>query len=163
MSSEHKKIGFEAVIEQHSGMDAAFVVFPYDVYELYGVKGQVKVKVVFDGHVPYRGSLAKMKKDCHVLGLTKAVRQQLGKTFDNTVHVELEQDLEERKVDIPDEVSNLLNLHPEARKFFEGLSYTDRKEYMVWITSAKKEETRDKRLQALVEKLLAKKKLNDKL
>jgi hypothetical protein len=162
MLSEDEKIRFEAIIEQHSGMDAAFVVFPYDVFELFGVKGQVKVKVLFDGQVSYRGSLAKKAADGHLLGLTKAVRQQLSKTFGDAVHVELEQDLEERKVEIPDEVNDLLNCHPEARKFFEGLSYTDRKEYMVWMTSAKKKETRQARLGAFIPKLLAGKKVNDK-
>jgi hypothetical protein len=37
-------------------------------------KGQVKIKAVFDDKVEYRGSLAKMKSECHILGLTQEIR-----------------------------------------------------------------------------------------
>jgi uncharacterized protein YdeI (YjbR/CyaY-like superfamily) len=37
--------------------------------------------------------------------------------------------------------------------FFEGLSFTHRKEYCRWITEGKKEETRLKRLEKAVEML----------
>jgi uncharacterized protein YdeI (YjbR/CyaY-like superfamily) len=43
----------------------------------------------------------------------------------------------------------------KAKTFFDTLSFTNRKEYAVWITSARKEETREKRLQETIKKLLA--------
>lgn len=48
-----------------------------------------------------------------------------------------------------------------ARSFYETLSYTNQKEYIVWIESAKKQETRQKRLALMVEKLTDKKKSVD--
>jgi hypothetical protein len=45
-----------------------------------------------------------------------------------------------------------------ASHFFEELSFTDQKEYVVWIASAKKEETRSRRLGQAIDKLIAGKK-----
>jgi uncharacterized protein YdeI (YjbR/CyaY-like superfamily) len=43
-------------------------------------------------------------------------------------------------------------------QFFEELSFTNKKEYVLWINDAKKEETREKRLVETLEKLKAGKK-----
>ncbi len=157
-----RKVTFDAVIQQHGGMNAGYVVFPYDVQQLFGVKGQVKVKALIDGKVTYRGSLTKMNMPEHWLGITQVIRKQLGKELGDTIHVELEQDLEVREVALTDEVVALFARHPKAETFYNKLSYTDRKEYMVWITSAKREETRQNRLTLMIEKLEAGKKVTEK-
>lgn len=151
-----KKYKFKAIILQNGNMNAAYVEFPYSVEDEFGMKGQVKVKVLFDGKVEYRGSLAKMKSDCHILGLTQDVRKQLNKGFDDEVSVELWQDLEERIVEIPNDVIALFEENEEAFSKYEKLSYTHRKEYMKWIEEAKKEETREKRKIKMLEMLLSK-------
>lgn len=151
-----KPYKFKATILQNGTMNAAYVEFPYSVEEEFGKKGQVKVKVLFDGKVEYRGSLAKMKSDCHILGLTQDVRKQLNKGFDDEVNVELWQDLEERIVEIPNDVIALFEENEEAFSKYEKLSYTHRKEYMKWIEEAKKEETREKRKIKMLEMLLSK-------
>jgi hypothetical protein len=63
-------------------MNAAYVEFPFSAEDMFGKKGQVKIKASFDDKVEYRGSLAKMKSDCHILGLTQEVRKQLGKLLE---------------------------------------------------------------------------------
>lgn len=151
--SSPKKV-FTAVLEKpDDGMDTAYVSIPFDVKEVYGTKGQVKVKAHFDGY-PYRGILSNMGTGCHVILLRKDVRQAIGKKVGDTVTVELEKDLDERIVDIPQELQTTLAKHPQAKTFFETLSYTNRKEYSVWIRDAKKEETREKRLKETITKLL---------
>ena len=86
---------FNAVLTQNEGMDAAFVVVPIDIRKEFG-KGRLKVNATFDG-VPYSGSIVNMGlKDeegniCYIIGVTKAVRQQLGKTFGDEVEVTFEQ------------------------------------------------------------------------
>jgi hypothetical protein len=156
------KIIFDAEILKHEGMDAGYVEFPYNVQETVGARGWVKVKAIFDGKVEYRGSLAKMGKEYHWLGLTQEVRRKLGKSFGNTVHVELVKDIEERVVVVPVDAAALLDENPEAKKFYESLSYTNRKEYIRWIESAKREETRNNRLGVFIEKLKNKKKWDEK-
>lgn len=95
-------IEFTSIIRQKEGMNAAFVEFPFSTQELFGKKGQVKVRAVFDGRVEYRGSLARMGSTCHLLGLTQEVRTRLSKSFGDTVKVELEEDKEERIVTLPE-------------------------------------------------------------
>lgn len=46
--------------------------------------------------------------------------------------------------------------------YFDSLAFSHRKEYIQWIESAKKEETRTKRIEQAVEKLLDKQGLHDK-
>jgi len=156
------KIKFTAPIIQHEGMNAGYVEFPFRVEEVFGTRGMVKVKALFDGKTEYRGIMSNMGTGCHILILTQEVRGKLGKSFGDSVLVELEHDLEKREVFIPEEVQNLLTEYPEAQAFFEKLSYTHRKEYINWITSAKREETRAKRMVVFIEKLLQKKKPDQK-
>jgi bifunctional DNA-binding transcriptional regulator/antitoxin component of YhaV-PrlF toxin-antitoxin module len=149
---------FKAVLENpEKEMNIAFVVIPFDVQKEYGTKGRVKIKATFDGH-PYRGVIANMGTGCHILGVRKDIRETIGKQVGDVVNVTLEKDEAERIVDVPVELQKLLAKNSNARIFFESLSFTNRKEYALWISSAKKEETKTKRLGEIVPRLLAGKK-----
>ena len=84
---------FTAIIIQNGDMDAAYVVVPIDIRKEYG-KGRLKVETTFDGE-PYSGSVVNMGvKDaagnvCYIIGITKALRQKIGKTFGDSVEVEI--------------------------------------------------------------------------
>ncbi len=67
-------------------------------------------------------------------------------------------DFEKRLVVPPAELGSMFLKHKEAQSFFTSLSFTNQKEYVSWIESAKKEETRKRRLDTALEKLLAGKK-----
>lgn len=62
-------------------------------------------------------------------------------------------DFETRTIDAPEELQNLFAKNKKANAFFETLSFTNQKEYIVWINSAKKTETKQARLEATIEKL----------
>ena len=86
MNSEETRIlEFEAVILQNEDMDAAYVEVPFDIKALFG-KGRLLVHATFDG-VPYDGQIVKMGTPCHIIGIRKDIRKQLGKSFGDTVHV----------------------------------------------------------------------------
>lgn len=151
-------IHFKATIQQHGMMNAAFVEFPFSAEELFNKKGQVKIKAVFDGRVEYRGSLAKMKSESHLLGLTQDIRKQLGKTFGDEVSVSLTEDNEERTVEIADDIAAILIENPEAKALFDKMSYTHKKEYIRWIEEAKKTETRENRKSKMIMMIMSGKK-----
>lgn len=67
-------------------------------------------------------------------------------------------DFEKRLVVPPIELGKLFTRHTQAHDFFSSLSFTNQKEYVSWIEGAKKDETRRRRLETTVEKLLAGKK-----
>ncbi len=82
---------FTSIIIQNGDMDAGYIVVPIDIRKEYGV-GRLKVEATFDG-VPYSGSVVNMGvKDadgniCYITGITKAIRQKIGKTFGDSVEV----------------------------------------------------------------------------
>lgn len=79
--------GFDAEIIKVEGIDGAYIEIPFDVKKEFG-KGRVPVNARFDG-VTYNGSLVCMKTPCHIIGLRKDIRAQIGKQPGDTVHVEL--------------------------------------------------------------------------
>lgn len=149
-----ESIQFKAIIKQNGDMNAAFVEFPFSTEELFNKKGQVKIKATFDNKVEYRGSLTKMKSECHILGLTQEIRKQLGKTFGDEVSVSLIEDNEERIVEIADDINLIFNENQEAKTLFDKMSYTHRKEYIRWIEEAKKPETRENRKVKMIRMIL---------
>lgn len=64
-----------------------------------------------------------------------------------------------KTVTVPDDLAKAFAKNKKAKTFFDALAYTGRKEYVMWIVSAKREETRAERVKKTVEKLLAGKKL----
>lgn len=137
-------------------MNAAYIEPPFDVKEIYGSK-RVKVKATFDG-VEYRGSLVNMG-GCYMIGLTQDIRNRIGKGFGDEIFVTLEKDEEERSVDIPDDFAAALKDNEPAATAYQSLSYTARKEYVTWITSAKRPGTRSERIIKAVALLAEGKKL----
>ncbi len=83
------ELKFSAEILQNKDMDAAYVEVPYDIKELFG-KGRLLVNASFDG-VPYRGQVVKMGTPCYVIGVTKQIRRQTGKSFGDIVEVVLQE------------------------------------------------------------------------
>lgn len=67
-------------------------------------------------------------------------------------------DLANRKIIPPPDMQAVLAKSTAAMAFFDSLSFTNKKEYVVWILSAKQEKTKTDRLGKLTEKLLEKKK-----
>jgi Bacteriocin-protection, YdeI or OmpD-Associated len=63
-----------------------------------------------------------------------------------------------RVVYAPKDLAAVLSKHPEAKAFFDGLSFTHKREYVMWIVEAKKSETRTKRVAAALEKMVSNKK-----
>src|SRR5579864_7115449 len=145
-----KKYKFKAKIEAGDG-GGAYVLFPYDTEKEFATKGRVPVKATFNG-VPYSGSLIKYGDPQHMLPMLKAIREEIGKGPGDAIEVVVWKDEETRTLEVPAPFEKLLKKEG-LLPFFEKLSYTHRKEYCRWITGAKKEETRLRRLEKAVEML----------
>ncbi len=66
-----KKIKFSAEVQKNGNINAAFVDFPFSTEELFGKKGQVKIKAIFYGATVYSECFAKMDGNCQNLGNTR--------------------------------------------------------------------------------------------
>ena len=141
---------FTAIIQDPGG-GGAFVEVPFDVEKEFGSK-RPKVRALIEG-VPYRGILTRMGTDCHILGIRKEIREQIGKTFGDEVAITVEPDTEPRVIDIPGELKKAFKTEKDAKVLFEKLSYTHQKEYVSWINEAKREVTRQNRIAKTIEML----------
>ncbi len=84
-----RRFEFDAEIKKAPGLDGAYVEIPLDVKAIFG-KGRVSVHATFDG-VFYRGSLVKMGTPCHIIGILKEIRRQIGKQPGDIVRVTIEE------------------------------------------------------------------------
>jgi uncharacterized protein YdeI (YjbR/CyaY-like superfamily) len=80
-------------------------------------------------------------------------REAAGIKAGDEIEVTLELDTEPRTVEVPDDLAAALAAKPGARAAFDALSYTNRKEYVRQVETAKAQETRDRRIAGIVAKL----------
>lgn len=145
-----KEYNFESIIKApEMGRGGAYVEFPYDVAEEFNVKGRVKVVCYFDG-AEYRGSLVKMGLPCHIVGISKEIREKIGKTVGDKVKVRLFRDMEERTIEIHAMLTEEFDRDQSLRDAYEQLSYTKKKEIQNQLASAKKTETMMSRLAKII-------------
>ncbi len=141
---------YETIIIKEENDIATYCDIPFDVFEFFGKK-RVKILAIFDNRVHYRGLLTPYNGK-YFLMMNKEIRLDVGKKPGDRVHIIIKEDLEERKVEIPIEFETTMKENG-VFPFFEKLAYTCQKEYIVWITGAKKIETRDARFIKAIEML----------
>ena len=150
-----KSISLTSVIQKDAKMDVTFIYIDFDVEKTFGKK-RLKVKTWYD-KVLYRGLLTKYKGVYHMI-INKEIRAQLGKNAGDIINVKIEEDLEERTVELPKVMIDFFKKEKELKAVFDKMSYTHHREYIGWLTSAKKEETLQNRLLKFREMLLEKSK-----
>lgn len=153
---------FEATIEA-ADRGGACVRVPPDVVTTLGGGGRIPVHATFDG-VDYRGSVVSMGAGRggggvggggdRVLGVLKAIRRQIGKEIGDRVVVTLERDDAPRTVTLAPDVAAALR-EAGVLGTFEAASYTQQREYVQSIESAKRPETRARRIAATIDRLRA--------
>ena len=144
---------FEATIEPAS-RGGALVRLPDHAAHHFGTKARFPVRATFNG-VEYRRSAVPMGDGTFCVGVTKAVQAEAGVSPGHTVSVTLQRDDEERTVEVPDELVEAVQANPEAARRFAAMPYTHRKEYAEWVGSAKKPETRRRRVEKAVTMIVA--------
>ncbi len=150
-------IKFTAIIQRNAAVSnsSAYIDFPYDLKETFGVGNLVPFKATFDNKVIYRGSLAKMGGARAMLLLRKDVRVELGKEPGESVEVIVELDDTPREVIIPNDVKLALET-AGLLETFEALVYSHRREYIDDIRAAIKLETRLSRIEKMFAQLTEK-------
>lgn len=88
------------------------------------------------------------------------IRKKIKKQEGDYVHIILYPDND--PLEIPDELADCLLDEPKALKFFNAISEGEKKYYIQWIYSAKREETRTNRLAKTINRLSQGLKMYDK-
>jgi hypothetical protein len=144
------KTTFTTTVTQAEGMNATGLPVPAEAVAALGTGKRPKVKVDINGYV-YRSTVAAYG-DVFMLPLAAEHRQAAGVKAGDQVQVTLELDTEPRTVDVPPDLAQALS-KAGATAAFDALSYTMRKEYARQVESAKAQETRERRIAKIVEKL----------
>ncbi|MGD0737076.1 MAG: YdeI/OmpD-associated family protein [Terracidiphilus sp.] len=132
-----------------------YLPIPFSVPEVFGRKGQVPVRATINGFT-FRNSLMP-RAGVHILGVGKDILAAASASTGDTVEVELAFDDAPRTVAVPADLQAALARHPAQAKAFDEFSYSHKKEYVDWIESAKKPETRLKRIEKAIEVLASRK------
>lgn len=148
-----QKYNFKGIIKASAiGKGGAYVEFPYSVEKEFGVKGRVNIIANIEGE-KYRGSLVRMGTDCHIVGITKAIREKLKKNIGDIVEVIVYKDEQIRVIVPHPALQEFLKNNLTALAKYEKLSYTDRKELNNYLFEAKKPDTFAKRLLKVINNL----------
>ncbi len=134
---------FETRVEPH-GKTATFFHVPAEVMEALGPKRRVPVRVTVNGYT-YRSTVAPMGGD-FLLPLNREDRARAGVSAGDVVEISLERDDAPRVVEVPEDLASALAGDDDCRAAFGRLSYSHQREYVEWITGAKREETRARRV-----------------
>jgi hypothetical protein len=135
------------------GPAAAFVLDDDQVATVGEGAKRFPVVATVNGYT-WRTSVARMGGE-FLVGLNKEVRSSAAVAAGDTVTLQLALDTEPRTVEIPPALAEALDSDPEAKAIYEGLAFTHRKEYARWISEAKRDETRERRLAKALEMLHA--------
>ena len=134
---------FEGRLESDQG--ACFIRVPPQTLTALGEGKRVPVKVTLNGYT-YRTTIAVYGGKSYI-GVRREVREAAGVTAGNPLTVGLEYDAEIRAVDLPQALRRALEGDAAAAAAFEKLSYTRKKEFLQWVTGAKRAETQRRRME----------------
>ncbi|MEO6404902.1 MAG: YdeI/OmpD-associated family protein [Ferruginibacter sp.] len=99
------------------------------------------------GHVGRITSLKDLPSDKVLTGYIKEAM----KLNDEGIKVLKPVSKEKKTIEVPDYFLKALSKNKKASQVFEAFAYSHKKEYMQWITEAKTQETRNKRMATAVE------------
>jgi Bacteriocin-protection, YdeI or OmpD-Associated/Domain of unknown function (DUF1905) len=125
------------------GKTATGLVIPPEVVDELGSGRRPKVAVTINGHT-YRSTVGVMDGQS-LVPLSAEHRAAAGVAAGDEVDIDITLDAAPREIELPADLAEALGDSP-AREFFDGLSFTYRKEWARWITDAKKAETRQARV-----------------
>ena len=117
---------------------------PPEVVEAPGAGKRPAVTITINGH-SWKSRMAIMRGR-YLLGLSNANWQAAGVATGDQVETEVEIDAEPRVVAEPADLARALDADPVARAAYDRLSYGHKREHVRAIESAKKPETRRRRI-----------------
>jgi hypothetical protein len=134
-----------------SGKTATGIEVPAEIVEALGSGKRPAVSVMINGHT-YRSTVASMGGK-FLLPVSAEQRANAGVAAGDEIEVGVELDTEPRVVSVPADFAAALAADAEAKRCFEGLSYSHQRRHVLAIEGAKAAETRQRRIGKAVEML----------
>ena len=134
---------FTKTLEKGPTGEVALVEVPVDVRAVFG-KARPPIRVTIGRHT-WRSTLAVYGGKTY-LGISKPNLQAARVAAGDRVRIALVLDTAPRTVKPPPDLAKALASHPRAKAAWDKLSFTHKREHAEALTSAKKPETRARRL-----------------
>ena len=131
------------------GKTATSLEVPSSVVHALGPSRRPPVRITVGGHT-YRTTVAAYGNQFFV-PLNRENRTAAGVKAGDTVAVSIEIDDAIRIVEVPDDFAKAMKT--KQRTFFDSLSFSHQREYVQWIASAKRADTRARRVERAIEML----------
>jgi hypothetical protein len=145
-------VTFASSVIKAKDKSATGIPVPPDAVATLGAGKRAPVRATLNNGYSYRTTLAVMG-DKSMLSLSAEHREAAGLQAGDDVEVTIELDTEPRTVDVPEDLAAAL-AKAGVRAKFDALSYSARKEHVRNVESAKAQETRDRRIAGIAERLV---------
>ena len=146
---------FTALLEP-DGTSLRWVIarVPFDLAKAWPVRKGRRVRGTIEGFAFRTSLFPDPAGDGQVLLVNKRMQAAAGRRAGEKVQITLEPDLEERPVEIPQELSRVMRSEAGLTKWFGQLSPSMRREIGKWVAEPKSPESRQKRATRMAERLL---------
>lgn len=134
---------FQATL-QLGGKTATGIEVPPEIVDALGAGKRPPVRVTIRDYT-YRTTIAPMG-GVFMIPVSAEVRGHAGVAAGDQLDIDLVLDTAPREVDLPDDLAAALDASPEARRYFDQLSNSNKKWHVLQVTGAKTDETRKRRI-----------------
>jgi uncharacterized protein YdeI (YjbR/CyaY-like superfamily) len=146
---------FRAVLEPgNSRLNWVVVRIPFDVSQVWGVRGQLRVKGNINGF-GFQTSLFPDGRGGHVLLVNKRMQKGGGASVGIKAAFHLEQDTAKPEVAVPPELQCSLSQDRSLLRWFGRLNHSTRKYIADWVAEVKSPEARERRANQMAERLMS--------
>jgi hypothetical protein len=148
-------IKFEAKLSRPAepkGAAWSFLVLPAAASKRLPTRSMVTVDGVLAGQ-PFQATLEPDGNGSHWLKVDQALREAAGVAFGDSVTLEIALVAEEPEPRVPADIKTSLAANPAAQATWDDITAIARRDWIHWITSGKKAETRVKRIATACDKL----------
>ena len=132
----------------------SFVLLSAEASARLPARGLVTVDGTFDGQ-PFLATLQPDGQGSHWLKVDKALREAAGVAVGDTVALEVAPVAGEPEPRVPADLRKALAADAQARARWDSLTRVARRDWIQWLTSAKKAETRERRVASTCDMLLS--------
>nr|MDT0657138.1 YdeI/OmpD-associated family protein [Micromonospora sp. DSM 115978] len=144
-------VSFRTTLWAAGGNNVGIVV-PEEVVLSFGRGKRVPVRVTIDGGYTYRNTIASMGGQ-FLISFNAETRAKTGKGAGDEIEVTLEVDEAPRTVEVPAALAAALDADPAAARAWSALSPSKQRAHALSVEGAKRDDTRARRVQKVVEAL----------
>jgi hypothetical protein len=152
-------VSFKASLHRPSGADKGapwtFLNLPQDASDKLPSRGMVSVDGSFNGF-PFQATLTPDGQGGHWLKVDQKLQEATGVKAGDVIELEIAPVTQEPEPEVPEDVQKALeSAVPKAKETWAAITPVARRDWIFWIVSGKKAETRVKRIEVAMSKLSA--------